>query len=667
MFPLIVLMAGLAVTEPASQPASDVAPAITDIEQLSLDDLLNPTVEVATQTALKVTDTPGVLTVITREEIAHSGARYLLDLLQLVPGFGVGVDVEGVVGLGFRGLWGHEGKILLLLDGVEMNEVLYATTELGSHYPLDEIERVEIIRGPGSAVYGGYAELAVINMITRDGEALSGVAGNVAGSMYSRSVGNLGGGLAYGMRSKEDDYNVSAHAFFGGGPRSDGVYTDHFGVSYPMAQNSGLTSMLLNVGAEWKKLRVRIIYDDYHIGTRDGAIDALPAAYDEGFRSFVLSVRREFDLTPRLVLTPRIDFKLQQPWRVEDETSDVFFDKTAYRLVAGATLGWKPIDPLDFLFGAEGRFDHARLNSLTLNGFQTDFQGEPQVSYGNFAAFLQLVFTNFIVNVTAGARFEYHSSFGASFVPRVALTKVVDRFNFKLLFSQAFRAPAIENLNINPTIKPERVNVLEAEVGVKITPNMQLTANAFWGRIDRPIIYDVEPVTEAESYFNSTYTGSAGVEVDYRLRYFWGAVRVSYSFYSSRGQNDVELYRVAGRSDILLAFPAHKVTLNSNFNLWKDHLVLGLAGVLFSERGGMLSGDEDGNPVPGVLPPQLLLNASLWYHDLFVRGLHLGVGCNNIIGTQYVVPQPYNGGHGPLPMQSREFYVRLSFSTSGAR
>ena len=133
------------------------APIADDVQDLSLADLLDTQVDVASKKAQTSRETPGIVSVITRDDIVASGARDLVDVLALVPGFAPGVDVEGVVDLGIRGQWGHEGKILMLIDGQPMNELLYSTLQLGHHYPLENIDRIEVIRGPGSAIYGGYA------------------------------------------------------------------------------------------------------------------------------------------------------------------------------------------------------------------------------------------------------------------------------------------------------------------------------------------------------------------------------------------------------------------------------------------------------------------------------------------------------------------------------
>src|SRR5438876_155135 len=112
-----------------------------------------------------------------------------------------------------RGNWAHEGKVLLLLDGQEMNENLFGTTQFGNHFSIDQIQKVEIIRGPGSAIYGGYAEYGVINIITRTGEEINGVTVSANyGEMqkdYARRSINISGGKKIG------DLNFSISGYLG--------------------------------------------------------------------------------------------------------------------------------------------------------------------------------------------------------------------------------------------------------------------------------------------------------------------------------------------------------------------------------------------------------------------------------------------------------------------
>ncbi len=184
---------------------------VADVSDLSLESLLDTPVEV-TKDARSSREAASVLLVVTREEVLASGARDLLEVLQLVPGFSFHQDVEGVVGVGFRGLWGHEGKVLLMLDGQEINELLYTTTQFGHHVLVSQIERVEIIRGPGSALYGGSAELAVVNVITRSGKDLQG--GAISGRYAQGETGfhDWSLGASVGGKHEVNSLEWSLHA-----------------------------------------------------------------------------------------------------------------------------------------------------------------------------------------------------------------------------------------------------------------------------------------------------------------------------------------------------------------------------------------------------------------------------------------------------------------------
>ena len=84
---------------------------------VSMDELLKMQTSVASQTSFTPRETPGIISIVTEEEIRTSGARDMIDVLKLVPNFDFEYDVDGVIGLGFRGSWVHEGKALILLDG----------------------------------------------------------------------------------------------------------------------------------------------------------------------------------------------------------------------------------------------------------------------------------------------------------------------------------------------------------------------------------------------------------------------------------------------------------------------------------------------------------------------------------------------------------------------
>src|ERR1700757_1943534 len=211
-----------------------------------LEKLINSLISVASKKPLNVRESPSIVTLVTAEEIKNSGARDLIDVLRLVPGVDFGVDVQGVVGIGMRGNWAHEGKVLILLDGQEMNEILYATTQFGNHFPIDQIKKIEIIRGPGSAIYGGYAEYGVINIITKQGGDINGISASGIYGVTEKDFMRRNINVSAGKKIKDFEWSLSG--MYGQGQRSDRDYTDIYGNTYNMAGNSYLNPAYANLG-----------------------------------------------------------------------------------------------------------------------------------------------------------------------------------------------------------------------------------------------------------------------------------------------------------------------------------------------------------------------------------------------------------------------------------
>ncbi len=119
----------------AGRCALDPRGSHDDLTTLSLEELLDVEIEVASTRKRPLRASPEIVTAIGRQEILNSGAHDLIDVLRTLPGFTFGADVEGVVGIGILGVWAHEGKVSLLLDGQEMNERISSTPSTPSYSP----------------------------------------------------------------------------------------------------------------------------------------------------------------------------------------------------------------------------------------------------------------------------------------------------------------------------------------------------------------------------------------------------------------------------------------------------------------------------------------------------------------------------------------------------
>ncbi|MDO1450903.1 TonB-dependent receptor plug domain-containing protein [Rhodocytophaga aerolata] len=622
-----------------------------------LEEMINSLIGVASKKAVSVRKSPSIISLITQEEISRSGARDLLDVLRLVPGFDFGVDVQGVIGIGIRGNWAHEGKALLLLDGQELNEILYSTIQLGNNFNVDQIKRIEIIRGPGSAIYGGYAEYGVINIITKDVEDLHGIQASATyshlGNTYGRRIINVSAG------KKTKDFAFTLSSFIGQGRRSTGEYTDFDGNTYTLTNSSALNPTNINLGLSYKKLSFRGIYDSYQTTNRDNVGQVYQLAYNN-FKSYYADLKYDLEVGKKLTITPRINFKHQIPWQsppLAEGSTD--FNIAADRYRGSLTALYEPNRYLNLTIGSEFFNDRAR-NRIDSVVF---VNGEPTVAYRNTALFAEGILKNRLVNVIIGARYDQNNSYGSAFVPRVGLTKKLDKANFKLLYSSSFRAPGIENieLSLDGNIKPEKTHVLEFEAGYQFTSKMLLTANVYDITTFHPIVYFVDEETAAEGYANFARTGTRGIELEYKVKDQWGYINLNYSFYTAANKNRIDTYAVSGQPNLMLAFAGHKLNVNSSFILYKG-LSINPSGTFMSKRFGYAYNAESNSGMLQSFDPVVLANLFVQYENLWEKRVTVGAGVYDLLNKQFQFIQPYNSGHAPLPGPGREFVLKLSYS-----
>ena len=142
---------------------------VMELAQLSIEELISIKVTSALKTPRPLSETPAAVHVITREDIRRSGVDTIPDLLRTVPGVQVAeldVDIYAISIRGFNDI--HANKLLVMVDGRSIYNHIFSGV-IWSHTGvfLEDIERIEIIRGPGSSVWGANAVNGVINIITK--------------------------------------------------------------------------------------------------------------------------------------------------------------------------------------------------------------------------------------------------------------------------------------------------------------------------------------------------------------------------------------------------------------------------------------------------------------------------------------------------------------------
>src|SRR6204780_2646436 len=209
--PTIAIALAVAAVSLAAGAGQTVLP---DFSNLSLDELANVKITSFTNKEQKLSQVAGAVYVITAEQIARSGLTSVPELLRLAPG----IDVARVNGnqwsVSARGpASAYTNKLLVLIDGRSVYSPIFSGVywEIGMPM-LDDIERIEVIRGPGAPIWGANAVLGVINIITRSSKDTHGTTVTAGGGSAEPGFGSVRTGGVIG--------SVSYRGYFGGSDQS---------------------------------------------------------------------------------------------------------------------------------------------------------------------------------------------------------------------------------------------------------------------------------------------------------------------------------------------------------------------------------------------------------------------------------------------------------------
>jgi iron complex outermembrane receptor protein len=207
--------------------SADQAP---DLTQTSLDDLMNVRVTSVSKKAQSLSQTGSAAYVITRDDIRRSGSTNIPDLLRMVPGVNVARINANTWAISIRGFnYRYSSKVLVMIDG----RTVYSPGFSGVYWdqqmmPLEDIDRIEVIRGPGGSVWGANAMNGVINIISRSADdTRGGLFSAVVGSQdraqgvlqYGGSAGPRGAYRVYGRYTMNEDSPIQP-----GNPASDSAH-----------------------------------------------------------------------------------------------------------------------------------------------------------------------------------------------------------------------------------------------------------------------------------------------------------------------------------------------------------------------------------------------------------------------------------------------------------
>jgi iron complex outermembrane receptor protein len=626
-----------------------------------------PSVYGASKFEQKITEAPSFVTLITAEEIKRYGYRTVAEILASATGFFVTYDRDyNYLGIrGFNRPGDFNTRVLMLVDGHRVNDNLYDQAGIGTEalIDVDLIDRVEIIRGPSSSLYGTNAFLGVINVITKRGRDLQGteVAGGV-GSFESYK-----GRLTYGNRFANGvELLVSASEYL-----SEGQESLFFREFADPATNNGYVlhadddeAMNLSAKASYRDLGFQAAYVSREKGIPTAAYgtvfptDRTRSTDEHGYVS--ANYEHQFENQLNLLGTLYYDWYHYQ--------GDYLYD---YSTTGTPDLVLNRDQSYGEWWGAELKADRTFFDDHKLTGgaeyrdnFRQDLRNydtsppfvyldENRNSY-NWAVFVQdeySIIENLILN--AGVRYDYYDTFGGTVNPRAALIYNVWSTTIKALYGQAFRAPnAYEQFYVgtgfksNPDLDPEHVKTYELVLEHPLTEHLRGSMAGYYYRIDDLVSQETDPADGLLIFLNRGKTEAKGLEFQLEMD--------NRGPFGIGGRLGYALQRAEDRrtGDRLTNSPTHLAKLNVSVPILPERIFAGVEVLYTSDRETLAGHTSNGFATTSAT----LLGKNL------LPGLELSATVRNIFDSDYTDPGSGEHVQDEIAQDGRSYWVKLKYA-----
>ncbi len=626
--------------------------ALADLDLAQLMQIEIPTVVGASKHEQKVTEAPANVTIITQADIQQYGYRTMADILRSVPGFYVTYDRSyGFIGVrGFNRPGDYGGRVLMLINGHRINDAIYGSAAPATDFLLDVdlIERVEVIRGPGSSLYGNNAFFAVINVITRRGRNFE--HGEVAGS--AGSFDTYRGRATVGqMFSNDVEVVVSGSIQDSRGPRSLDV--PELGGTVKRADDDQFASLFASAAFRGLTLEGGYVLRDKQVpNALYGTVLGDPRYQIQDERAYA-ELRYEHVLRDGTKLLARgyydhYAYLADYPYADDDlgivviNRDDQTAESAGLELRAQRTF----LERHAVTAGLEFHSDfELRLKNYDVDPDET-FQDTRSDAYW-LAVYAQdewRVVDKLLLN--AGVRFDYYEDFGATVNPRLALIwEPVPGTTLKAIGGRAFRAPnAYERLyttNVNAgnaDLDPETITSAELIWEQALGRNLRSTIGGFYNKVT-DLITQTTDTAGNDVYENLEGAQSYGAEIalDGQWTNGWRG-RLSYTLAETEDDDGRQLDNS----------PRHLAKLNLVAPLYRDRVSAGLEVQYTGDRRAT-TGDR--------LDDFVIVNLTVFAHK-FWRGWEASASLYNVFDTKY--DDPTDTTPTVVEQNGREFRVKLT-------
>ena len=665
-----------------------IADDFGELKEKSLEELMEISVVTVSKHEQKVQDAPAIVTVYTADQIRSLGLSRLSEVMSFIPGFTVTDSYWKKSMITARGIKQtlYNDKILFLIDGVPANDAASMEHHLDL-VPLTAVERIEVIRGPGSTLYGTNAFSGVINVITRKApkdKVLNGY--TKFGSFHSREIG-----YAYGEKFKQV------------GIYTAGQVTNDDGYDKSAVDESGITGTI-NYENDIEGYFGKICYRNLHLTggysfERWGKFGAIPRFAWGNMLNKEWGRARErmyyLNSTYDLTFSPRVTGKIIGRYDYFDSQTDIgetatslgsvpgldpdTIDAPVYARFKGQTVSAETqahvvlADEVSLIAGAVGEVRIVE----DIGGHYDDVDGHR--IYSGSVKNLPLAITDFAVysqldgNITprigfaAGIRYSYLDNTKSGYVtPRGGLIfRLISSGSVKLLYGEAFRSPSAQELYMNipdivvgnyalhKTLDPEKIKTIEFAIEQTIAKRHTGRINSYYTEISaiigrRPTTPEEQAIinSSAFAYDNLGRQIIRGIEVELsgypskQVSYFINGTYKTGKDSSGNEINYISHYTASG--GVSLNSASLKTSLTPSF-------------YFVGSRKGRLQNETE-NKIKAYAIVNLFVNQR-------ISGRFNGsITLKNLLDTEYVYPEQVRRNISSIPGgPSRGIYISFGY------
>lgn len=632
-----------------------------DILKMSFTDLMNVKVISASKAPQQIKDVPATVQVITAEEIKARSYFTLEEALSDLPG----LQFRNIVGFNsyifMRGAPSQNNLILLLVDGVQMNELNSGGFYGGGQFNLSDVERIEVVYGPASALYGTNAISGIINVITKSTEGkdkghVSLLGGNFKTGMVDFSLKNHNVGKDIGF-FVSGMYKTSEKADLRGAKGDNNWTNDMENFENDLSLSAKIKVKSFNAGIVYQEKQASMSTNYKSAGEiyldRNTLWDI---AFLNSFIKYTNNKSTKCALNSTLYYR-NTTVKPNTIDHIEIATDTAPGKQVGYyrpnQLVGIENqVNFKATSKILIIAGVLGEIELLS-DGFSVSGSNSEFIAPPTPSKPKmlnnqlFSYYIQTDIKIFDqLSFIGGLRHDFSSYYGQVITPRTGLVFNMNKFTAKLLFNSAFRAPKPWDYKYgtgNSNLKPEKMQSFELVFSYLILKNLSLGSSVYKNLIHDK--FEKETTASVDRWVNKSKLNTLGFELysNYSIRDF--VVYANYTYSDSYDSDDVSIPEISMHTANAGITYSYKTNIKINF------------------RTNYLGQRESPFIIPGtgtdVIDDVYLFHGTISY--LNFKGFDIQLKVNNIINQEYYHPNNRFAGRYRQPQRTAQLKLSYNF------